>query len=267
MHVSTIIEKWDSLLFDLYNLTADLRWIVLSNRKLKKLVKRNSVLKDKYKNQRCFIVLNGPSLKKHDLSKLRNEIVITTNFFYRSDLAELIEPNFVCWQDATFLVNDAFEEIKEEIFTKFSNIKLIINSKGYNPTSHDDRVFYTYNKHLPHQNRIHSNLSGNCSAFSTVAFYAINCAIYMGFKDIYLLGLDFGPGGFQHFANLGVECDNPQKMSQKEEVCAEYWSYSKAHFESFALNSFAKKKGCNVVNLNSDSYIRGFDFGNFNNLF
>lgn len=68
-------------------------------------------------------------------------------------------------------------------------------------------------------------------------FFLLNAAIYMGFKQIFLLGLDFPPGAFSHFTDLGEDskCDDPTSKSNKGEVCGNYWSYSKAHFESYAL--------------------------------
>src|SRR5258708_28843911 len=46
------------------------------------LLKRNEVFRDRHKGQRCFIIGNGPSLKKQDLSPLANEITFVTNSFY-----------------------------------------------------------------------------------------------------------------------------------------------------------------------------------------
>jgi len=266
MQLSMIVEKWDAIMFEIYNVLADLKWIVVK-RKYSKIVEKNRRFKDLYIGNRCFILLNGPSLKEHDLSYLENEVVFTTNYFYKSEIADVVKPDFICWQDSKFLITDECMKIKSEVKKKLPSTKMIFNIRGYRKNEQEDNVFYTYNKHLPNWYSISNDLSNNCSAFSTVAFYAINCAIYMGFKEIYVLGLDFGPGGFKHFTNLGVECDDPRLMNNKREVCTEYWSYAKAHFESFALNKFAIKKKCRIVNLNPESYIRAFEFGEYEKIF
>lgn len=266
LHVSMIVEKWDSLLFEMYNIIAESKWLIKDKRKFKHIVSRNIELKNINVGKRCFIVLNGPSIREHDLSLLQNDIVISTNYFYRSDVAEIVRPSFICWQDSSALISDEGNKIKQEINEKLPNAKLIFNIRGYKGTDNEN-IYYTYNRHMPSLFGISSNLCGNCSAFSTVAFYAINCAMFMGIKEIYILGLDFAPGGFKHFADLGVECDDPKQMNSKESVCAEHWSYSKAHFESFAINNYAKKMNCRIVNLNPNSYIRAFEFGNYEELF
>ena len=68
------------------------------------------------------------------------------------------------------------------------------------------------------------------SYYSTVALQAINNALYMGFNEIYILGLDFEPGVFKHFVDLGVKNGDPSKMSDKDEVCGRHWQYTKAQY-------------------------------------
>ena len=106
-------------------------------------------------------------------------------------------------------------------------------------------------------------MAGLSSGFSTVAFYALNAALYMGFSKIYVLGLDFAPGAFKHFDESMDKCDNPQGASKKVDVCGNYWSYTKAHYEAFALNKEAKKRKQTIINLNPDSFIRAFEFDEY----
>ena len=46
----------------------------INNYKIKKSAKSLKLFKNKYKGKRCFIIGNGPSLKKEDLEKLKDEI-------------------------------------------------------------------------------------------------------------------------------------------------------------------------------------------------
>lgn len=266
MNLSSIIEIWDSVLYFFYNICAQLKWILFDSIKYRHIVRRNKDLKNKHVGDTCYLVLNGPSIKKYDLTVLKGKIVFCTNYFYRSDLAKKILPNYICWQDSNVFKSDEGELIKKEIEELFPSIKIIFNIKGYKS---GDNVYYTYNKHMPSMWGISNNISENCSAFSTVALYAINVAMYMGFTKIYVLGLDFEPGGFKHFTNLGenTECDNPREMDRKEEVCSEYWAYSKAHFEAYALDKYARNHNCEIVNLNPNSYIRAFRFGRYEDIF
>src|SRR5262245_5805286 len=59
--------------------------------------------------RRCFIVGNGPSILKQDLTLLRNEITFVTNWFILHDLYEQISPTYLCVSDeATFRGDDGW---------------------------------------------------------------------------------------------------------------------------------------------------------------
>jgi len=261
MSLADIVEKWDGVLFTAYNFCAVIKYF-LSLPKLKSILKKNKNLKDNHSGERCFVIMNGPSILDHDLRRLENEVVFSANYFYRSDIAKVVKPNYHCWLDSKLFSSAEGEKVQEEILGLDPSIILIENYKGYNKRL-SDRCYYTYNKHLPNLAGIRSNLSSICSSFSTVALYAINAAIYMGFKNIYVMGLDFPPGAFKHFDNKLGETTDPKKQNNKSDVCSNYWSYTKAHYEAYALDKYAKRRGVHIVNLNPDSCIRAFDFDLF----
>lgn len=182
-------------------------------------------------------------------------------------MADVVQPNYICWQDSFSFNQGEGGAIISEIRERLPNTKMIFNIKAFSGKSLNNNIYYTYNKHLPHKGGISSRLDKVCSAFSTVAFYAVNAAIYMGFKQIYILGLDFAPGAFEHFDDLGVECSDPTKEEKKVDVCGNYWAYTKAHYEAYALREFSQKKGVQIVNLNKNSCIRAFTFGQYELLF
>ena len=68
----------------------------------KKILARNIELKDIYKDQRCFILGNGPSIKNMDLSELADEKVFTVNQFTKSKVYKDIKPTFHLWSDERF---------------------------------------------------------------------------------------------------------------------------------------------------------------------
>lgn len=265
MNPSAIVEKWDGCLYTLYNLCQS----IIYPFKKPHFLKKNLELKDKFKGQRCFVVMNGPSIKGLDLSKLESEVVFCSNYFYRSDLAEIVNPNFYCWADGKMFGSPERGQIVNEIIEKCKNARLLFNYKSYSFIGNKEYINYIYCKHIPNVFSVRNSLHGISSNFSTVAFHAINAALYMGFDNIYILGLDFPPGAFTHFADLGKGsyCDNPVEKLNKVEVCGNYWQYTKAHYESFYLQNFAKKSNQHIINLNPDSFVRAFEFGDYNSLF
>ena len=75
-------------------------------------------LKDLYKlknsqfGKRCFIIGNGPSLKKQDLTLLKDEFSFVTNHFINHKDLKAINPNFYCASDMQFfnpIINEQWE--------------------------------------------------------------------------------------------------------------------------------------------------------------
>ena len=269
MKLNDVIELWDSVLIAVYNCFIRLQSLI--DFKANKVIRKNKSLRDIHKGKRCFIVMNGPSLKRYNLEALRKETVFAANYFYRSSLVEVVDPDYYVWLDSN--ITDSSMDLQQlfgDIHTKCPNADMLLNYKirpflnGLDPYIH-----FVKAKHLPNAFNVKGNLSGLTSNFTSVVFFAIISAIYMGFKNIYLLGLDFEPGGFIHFEDLGegTECDKPSMKVMKSDVCGLHWQYARAQYESFWVANYAKKHKCNIFNMNKDSHIRAFDFANYDSLF
>ena len=265
MRLCTITEYWDGLLYTAYNVTARLKYWLLSPRK-KAIYRRTKELKGKHQGKRCFVVMNGPSIRDLDLRFLKDEVVFTSNFFYRGALTPVVEPNYYCWTDKKALVTDETPQLVREIKEACPNAKLIFNCGGLEKIGVQENVYFTYCKHLPNLFGVRSDLGGLCSNFTNVSLYTINAAIYLGFTEIYLLGLDFTPGGFVHFYDEPGQSHGPDERNDKLNVVGLHWEYTKAHYEAYALNAHAKKKGVRIINLNPKSYMRAFEFGSVKEL-
>jgi hypothetical protein len=148
-----------------------------------------------YKNihsgERCFIVATGPSLTIEDLEKLKNE----TTFSMNSIVMALKDTS---WSPDYYGIQDPFvyEKIKEEI------IKSDIPNKFYGDRLYrmfdlpENSVVFPHNL-LNHKIK-HNNYNSKFSDDSYLVVYdgysitysLIQIAVYMGFKEIYLLGAD-----------------------------------------------------------------------------
>ena len=269
MKLNDIIELWDSVLFAVYNLF--IRFYTLIDFKTQNVIRKNKSLRNSHKGERCFVVMNGPSLNQYNLDAIKKEIVFVANYFYRSSLVEVVDPNYYVWLDSDFSGTSMdLSQLFSDIHTKCPNAKMLLNYKMHPYLNGSDSyIHFVKAKHLPNTFNLKGNLSGLTSNFTSVVFFAIISAIYMGFKNIYLLGLDFEPGGFVHFEDLGegTECDKPSMKVMKSDVCGLHWQYARAQYESFWVARFAKKHKCNVFNMNKNSHIRAFDFADYDSLF
>lgn len=145
--------------------------------------------KNKYAGQRCFIIGNGPSLKPEDLDLIKNEISFAANrIFYIYDKTEW-RPTFYCAQDA-----DVFEDIsnKTEMIARESVTCFFASyCKKFMNSTPNNALFYYARLIGAHKSRKFSlDISKYVDGGGTITYAAIQLAAYMGFKDIYLLGVD-----------------------------------------------------------------------------
>lgn len=147
--------------------------------------------KNIHKNERCFIIGNGPSLTSKDLDKLQqcSEISFAFNRIYHIFDQTQWRPTYYITQDEK-IISGSHIEVNNSIksSTKFIPIEL----KWYNHIKINDAKYF----HI-----INRNISENIPDFSediskyiinskTVIYTAIQIAVYMGIKEIYLIGVD-----------------------------------------------------------------------------
>jgi hypothetical protein len=204
----------------------DINWLFSAD--LRNAMAKNKKLKDSHKGKRCFIVGNGPSLKHHDLSKLTNEQVFTVNYMMKSDDFSTLNPDYHLFFDPiVFGLNPDKEDDNDKI-------KMISKTAETNPNttyiipyrrkSNFNRLFpnhkfmyvYNYKTYTPTLKKS-SCLHRITPGFQNVILYAINSAIYLGFKEIYLLGVDM-TGFLEHFEynKINDQWGHSYSKTQKE---------------------------------------------------
>lgn len=169
---------------------------------LYKLVKVNQDLCNIHVGERCFILGNGPSLKKIDFKLLRDEFVFTVNYFNMVDNFQDAKTNVHIWMDLnTFDMRPEVKEDPELLRRNFEDIAkenplCFIPAAAYpyvKKTELDKMLnlrYVTSNKSMLDKEIIDVDLSKGIYGSATVVQSAIQIAIYMGFSKIYLLGCD-----------------------------------------------------------------------------
>lgn len=143
---------------------------------------------DIHTGRRCFIIGNGPSLNVHDLDTLARTGDITFAFnriFYIFEKT-IWRPTYYMSQDDKILANSWQEIAKIQAKAKFVPIQM----KWYFNIPIKNVIFYNQRT----KNEIHPLFSEDVSVYvgngATVVFTAIQFAVYMGIKEIYLIGVD-----------------------------------------------------------------------------
>lgn len=169
---------------------------------IKKILTKNLKLKNKYKNQTCYILGNGASLKNYDLKFLKDENIITCNWmllhedfkhlkkiigyveltpfyffpFLRNPYTRKMEINYV-----KKIFNENYKNFDFPLFASVTNLFFLDRNKTF--FLHDFR-----------DKKINFNNYKIDQKFPLMkgAFYSmLGIAKYMGFNKIYLVGLDY----------------------------------------------------------------------------
>lgn len=147
--------------------------------------------KNKYVGQRCFFIGNGPSLRADDLTVLyeRHEITFAFNRIYNIFSETPWRPDFYISQDEKML-SGCLDIVKTlDLPVKFIPIQLkwyygidIPDTQYFNIADQqtDDPYVFHFSNDIEHE--IFNS--------STVMYTAAQIAAYMGFKEIYLIGVD-----------------------------------------------------------------------------
>lgn len=147
-------------------------------------------LKNKFAGKRCFIVGNGPSLTIDDLNQLKDEYAFGANkILYLLDKTVWVPTFYLCQDiEACYMIEDKLKEC--DIPYKFINVECKKHSDSKQVHYIYPYVRFSLNKYNPSSAYFSEDISSCICPGYTVTFASIQMAAYMGFKEIYLLGVD-----------------------------------------------------------------------------
>lgn len=245
------------------------------------LLKKNEAFRNIHNGKRCFIIGNGPSLKDIEFPLLENEYVFTVNHIMKMSDFRTLHTNYHLWSDPDFFNgNFGTTEILGEFrkMNRESGVTCFMPLYAYDFINkncleqemdiHYFRNVYFFTKEL----EITSDITKNLPVFRTVVQYAILIAIFMGFKEIYLLGCDatgilvvLNTMLDKHMENMHAydeKQDNIVKFIKQSKCSTEYVCYTQ--YLTFLawrkLFEYAKVNGVLLKNCSNNSLIDSIPF-------
>lgn len=260
-----IKEMIDKLIFGTFNLLSQLLFYLKSE---KKLVKRNNIFKNKHKGERCFILGTGPSLRDIDTTFLKNEVIFGLNYLYKGNIINKVKIKYYCLYDDIFHGKNISDS--KEIFALLPNTTFFVRTKAFKNFKKakllSDNVLYQACNLFQFGDLIRVDMTKNMTAPYNVVLGCIQTAIYMGFKEIYLLGCDFNS-----FATLKVEHfydDNKHESpSRHMSLGYEMKFYSLVAYHHYALEKYANKNGIKIFNITHNSLLDAYERKNYQDMF
>lgn len=151
--------------------------------------------KNIHENERCFIVATGPSLTIKDLNLLRKHgcSCFGVNKIYLAFEETKWRPEYMVVIDDTVLATYGREILKSDIKTKFVNKDYCIEDENFCGDVYG--VHISPMSFATESPCFSNNIVNKCYDGGTVVYTCIQIAVYMGYKEICLLGTDHDYSG------------------------------------------------------------------------
>jgi len=171
----------------------------------------NARFKDVHKGRRCFILCNGPSVKKQDLAPLESELVISVSSGYQHPLYKQIAPRYhvvpqltygrVTREDAIKWFREMHAALGDAVLFLSSSERELVESEGL---FRGREVHYVvlWDRFADHPAGAIPDVARDLPAVQSVPVLCLMIALYMGCAPIYLLGTDhdhFRTGEYKYF--------------------------------------------------------------------
>jgi hypothetical protein len=150
-------------------------------------------LRNAFLGERCFIIGNGPSLNRHDLSLLRSEYSFGVNSFYYKTRETGFRPTFYVVEDSS-VMKENLQEIKAYYapFKFFPTVYKRLHPKTPNTFFFKmNRGFYERSSPNYCVPRFSTDATRELYCGQSVTYINLQLAYYLGFTEVYLIGMDF----------------------------------------------------------------------------
>lgn len=209
---------------------------------------------EKYPNEswigkRCFIIGGGPSLIGFDFKQLDGELTIAVNraFEYLDPSILFFMDNETYYQD---VLNGTFGDEAADKFMTSQCMKISLNIYGV------DYGHGVYSIPLSKTMHLTSDIKEGLYHGGNSGFAALNLAIVLGAKKIYLLGFDMKGDG----SGKQVHFHSGYRQKQSDKV---YKVFNRSFVDA---SPRIRALGVDVINLNPDSDLKCFEFGRFKDI-
>ena len=275
-NLESVIRKVDTIISTEVSINTDVEKVIVDAHiqlvKMQELLENNisfdnrkiEDFKNIHEGQRCFIVATGPSLLHTDLETLyvNNEKCISMNRIYNIF-------GHTSWRPDYYMIEDALmiEDLSKEIAGLAIPVKFVssIPSSYWEQDGLQDSIKYQL-LNLDHQGNdlpfFSSEVEKCIYEGSTVTYACIQLAAYMGFKEIYLLGVDFNYSDDLYDENnhfSGYQSDGKVRLN------AVYPDRMKAAYER--AKHYANTHGIKIYNATRGGKLEVFERIDFDKLF
>ncbi len=211
-------------------------------------------LKGSHEGKRCFIIATGPSLTIEDIELIKNEYTFGMNSIARIYDKTDWRPNFYGIQDKL-----VFEKMLDCVFNQDDKTLMFMpHTICKDLDMKENYINFPYNEAFHYinfrpMNKYSSIFSDDCYDVVydgyTISYSLLQIAVYMGFKEIYLIGADcsYTTGKKNHFVESGYIDKNA------------YLNYEKMTTTYKIAKEYAEKNGIKIYNATRGGMLEVFE--------
>ena len=257
-------------LISLYNINSLFRYLTNIQP-----ISKNKTLKNRHADDaRCFIVCNGPSINEQNLIPLKDEIVFSVSSGHLYENFSKISPRYHCVPQITYQlmtegdVKAWFKEMdaalgEAEIFLSDTE-RCLVDEQGL----FQNRSVYYLNLGRQFKENEESivNLQGIVPRGASVPIMCLMIAMYMGFKKIYLLGVEhnsFQTNTYAYAFQPTILKDKDISVDKNSNLRGPLYDTLKSSvilWEQYrALKVIAKKNGVEIFNATKGGALDEFE--------
>lgn len=259
------------------------RWAIVDSLNKVSTLKKNASLKNLFKERRCFVIGNGPSISTQDLSLLKGEITIVCNNFFKHEIIKEWQPTIFCGGDpATTTSVSSYLSYYQNIFENldplfyifhYSVLEELINSDKIKiSNAQRDKILGFTNTILLRQvsEYYQIDFTKPIPSFWNTPMLSIMVAMYMGCNPIILIGCDhdyvykFLRQDYRqvHFYHESSHHEFPKftYLEIADEIIKRYGCYQK-------LNQIATKQDVTIFDATNNGFLDTFEKINYESLF
>jgi hypothetical protein len=241
--------------------------------------KINSLRKLRKEHKECFIIGGGPSIKNQNLNLLKNKFTIVHNAFYLLRANYSFKPSLYVLEDPLPAEDNSIE------LNKIKDINIVVPLKLKKYIRNRDNVTYinfdyTYidsretTKDESLKFKFSDNLLWKGFWGGTVVYFSLQIAYFLGFKKIYLFGVDLSykiPNSAKIDGSIITSTESDENHLHKDWFGkGKRWHFPRQDRMKIALESaikFLSEKGVKVYNFSPVSKIEGAKNLDFNKFF
>ena len=227
----------------------------------------------KYQGERCFIIGNGPSLQVSDLERLKDEYCFATNRIFTIYANTSWRPTFYAAQDGEVIDNmkkDLPGTIAESFYSFISAKQYHKYPEAFCSSKNVAMIPMRYKP--PKKNLYGFSKDASKEVFEglTITYTCIQLAVYMGFSEIYLLGVDH---------NYSIEIDDDGNIIKQNTGEKNYFAEAEVPIDSINLpkvvemtrayltaEKYCKAHGIHIYNATRGGKLEAFERVDFDSI-